>query len=199
MFWRQLVVDRQRRDTALADEFAQHRVPARQAPLHEAAPVGVDEQRWPLHAVRRVEAARHLTMRSGRERPRLRASGTEPSAEKGADPVDAGARLEDGIPVIATAPSTRNRTSPMTAAKCQGSITRPSMAAGRRTASSRIRQASRAPSGCPVSSVSSRDGPGGALGCSRDIGKAVERIALKARRSSANRRRKECLQLYHWQ
>ena len=44
----------------------------------------------------------------------------------------------------------------MTAARCHGSIARPSAAACRRTASSRIRQSQAGPSGCPVSRASRR-------------------------------------------
>ncbi len=58
--------------------------------------------------------------------------------------------------MIDIAPSIRNRTPSITAARCQGSISRPSAAAWRRTASSRLRQPQAATSGCPVNTASRR-------------------------------------------
>src|SRR6516164_203325 len=59
-------------------EFAQHRVPARQAALHKAAAVRIDQQGRLVSIVWQIEAARHLTVRP-RERQIALAGGTEPS------------------------------------------------------------------------------------------------------------------------
>ena len=51
---RQTIVDRERSNPALAYQLAQHRIPARQAALHEAAAVRVDNERRVLRAVGQV-------------------------------------------------------------------------------------------------------------------------------------------------
>ena len=93
MLGRQAIIDRKRGNPALADEFAQHRVPARQAALHEPAAMRVDHQRRPFGIVRQIEAAGHLPMGPRQAQIPLPLQRDGSFAEKRSDAIDCGAHL----------------------------------------------------------------------------------------------------------
>ncbi len=68
-------------------------IPARQAALHEAAAMRINDQRRVLDAVRQVEPARHLAVRAGERQVALALQGHGSFAEEGADPVGRRAHL----------------------------------------------------------------------------------------------------------
>jgi hypothetical protein len=70
-------------------------IPARDAPLHEAAAMRVDEERRPLDTIGQVQPARHLAVRPGQRQVALVLQGHRALAEKRADPVGRGAHLRD--------------------------------------------------------------------------------------------------------
>ena len=93
MLGRELVVDRESGHARAAHQLAQHRIPRGQATLHEAAAMGVDQQRRPLGIVGQVEAARHLAVRTRQREIALTLERHRAFAEKCADPVLRGAHL----------------------------------------------------------------------------------------------------------
>jgi hypothetical protein len=125
--------------------------------------------------------------RSGGAPDRLRLGLTGPG-EPAPQPERMAGGLEDGPPVddrrgtFHAKPHAFND-----GGQCHRSITRPSMAACRRTASRRMRQSQAGLERVPGQQrVEARDRPGGALECTCDISKADERTACGARRGSAH-------------